>query len=33
MSWTSSTPEPGAGHGQTLHDVPTAEINYADTHH
>jgi len=26
-------PEPEVGPGQTLHDVSTAGINYADTHH
>ncbi|MGY1826537.1 hypothetical protein [Blastococcus sp. SYSU DS0541] len=26
-------PEPEAGAGQTLHDVSTAGVNYADTHH
>jgi len=26
-------PEPESGPGQTLHDVSTAGINYADTHH
>jgi hypothetical protein len=26
-------PEPEAGPGQTLHDVSTALVNYADTHH
>jgi NADPH:quinone reductase-like Zn-dependent oxidoreductase len=25
-------PEPSPGPGQTLHDVSTAGINYADTH-
>ena len=26
-------PEPEAGRGQTLYDVSTAGVNYADTHH
>jgi NADPH:quinone reductase-like Zn-dependent oxidoreductase len=26
-------PEPTPGKGQTLYDVSTAGINYADTHH
>ena len=26
-------PEPQAGEGQTLYDVSTAGVNYADTHH
>jgi NADPH:quinone reductase-like Zn-dependent oxidoreductase len=26
-------PEPQASEGQTLYDVSTAGINYADTHH
>jgi NADPH:quinone reductase-like Zn-dependent oxidoreductase len=26
-------PEPEAGNGQKLHDVSTAGVNYADTHH
>jgi NADPH2:quinone reductase len=26
-------PEPEVGQGQTLHDVSTAGVNYADTHH